>query len=276
MALVTLDGRLVSAYTADGKTRIGGLPPPEGQTVNVRGWKASTATAADLLLLDAAVRKDGGAPMRLVEVHRPASVSAEARAKYEYWIARGRPTTTREGFDPTTMKTAFVRKPGESLHNAGMATDIDQDALEFPGTGRGTNAALARFWVHALACGFTPIIDHPEVHQSECWHFDHFGVAGAILGLAEDHDYLQGNLLASIACTTLQGHVWPSANMERYAQASLLLCGFWCGVIDGDLGKLSQAAAKQAGATAGDAKKADRIINLLRADHRLDEQIAAL
>lgn len=274
--LVELDSRLVSAYLADGRTRIGGAVPPDGQTINVRGWRASKGTAAALVELDRRVTATGGAHLRLVEVYRSPQTSAEARAKYERWVDAGRPTTAREGLDLATMKTAFVRKPGESLHNAGMAVDIDQDALEFPGTGRGTDAALAAFWTLAEACGFTPIIAAPNVEQSESWHFDYFGVAAPILTLAYEAGHQQGNLIASMACTTLQGYQWFTAPMERYAQAALLLCGYWCGPVDGELGKLSQAAAKAAGATSTAAKKADAIINLLRAEHSLDQLVAEL
>jgi hypothetical protein len=247
--LVTLDSRLISAYMADGQTRMRGVVPPDGMTVPVHGWKASKAMAADLLLLHDAVLAAGGSPLRLVEVYRPPSVSDEGNAKYLRWVAAGKPRTAAAGFDPRTMKTAYVRPAGTSGHNAGTSADIDQDALLFPRAPRGTDAALAVFWGIAKPLGFTPIIATPSVHQSECWHFDHFGPLTPILALAAEAGRHDGNLIASMAATTLQGYAWPTHAAERYAQASLLATGFWCGPIDGDIGKTTMAAVKAAGGT---------------------------
>jgi len=252
MQLVELDHNLLSSYIPGGHTRIGSQLPPESRLLTlgqIRGWKASPATARDLALLDADVVAAGGARPRHTEVHRNPVVQGDARRKYEAWTAAGRPPRGTPGFDVRTMKAAYVRRAGESLHNAGMAVDYDVAAFEFPGTGRGTDAALARFWQLARVRGFTPIIASPDIDQSEAWHFDHLGPFAAVVDLARENDEVRGNLLASVAaCSLLGGHVPPDGRIkERVIQARLLLGGFWCGWVDGHIGKMTHAALKDAG-----------------------------
>jgi hypothetical protein len=262
VALVQLDQRLVTAYMADGKTRMkGGVLPDDHHVINVRGpaWQASPATATALVALDAEIVKVGGSRPRLVDVYRSPSQQAEARTKFNRWVAAGKPRTVREGLDLATMKTVYVRPVGESLHNAGMAVDFDQDAFAFlaPGCSRGTNLALAMFWEIALQFGFTPIIGYPEVHQEEAWHFDRLGPLTPILELARKNGSGSGNLVASQVATTLQGYQWADHGVARMLQARLTVIGHWCGPVDGLVGPRTLAAAKAAGCTAAAIKRAD-------------------
>ena len=68
-------------------------------------------------------------------------------------------------------KKAFSPPPGESLHEAGRAMDIDLSSIGVP---------LPQFWEIARAHGFSPIIDVPDPHRSESWHFDCRGSHGAV------------------------------------------------------------------------------------------------
>ena len=82
-------------------------------------------------------------------------------------------------------KKAFSPPPGGSLHEAGRAMDIDLSSIGVP---------LPKFWEIAKAHGFTPIIDVPDPHRSESWHFDCRGSHHAV------YEYVQsgkaGTMLA--------------------------------------------------------------------------------
>src|SRR5260370_27122782 len=107
-------------------------------------------------------------------------------------------------------KKAFSPPPGESLHEAGRAMDIDLSSIGVP---------LPQFWEIAKAHGFTPIIDAPDPHRSESWHFDCRGSHGA------GYDYVQagkdGTMLAAytqmaqsaILAIGLKLHTVPAQNV---------------------------------------------------------------
>ena len=249
MKLVQLSEGLLTAYMANGSTRNAGTVPDEGRLVHVSArWLASPATAAALVALDADVVRAGGARIRLVDVYRDPVAQLDARRKYDAWVAAGKPPPGTAGFSARLMKTAYVAQPGESNHGWGAAIDIDQDALQFPGAARGTTKAMATFWPIAARHGFTPIIGHPSVDQSECWHFDHFGGLTPVYKLAADNGESRGNkLIAGVGATLMGTYRWPDGrSMERFVQARLLAGGYWCGWLDGQLGKLTAAALAEA------------------------------
>lgn len=252
MNLVPLDQNLLTAYLPNGKTRnTDGSVPDEGRLIHVNPklWSASPATAADLVALDASVSRAGGARLRLVDVYRaPSGAQTEARAKYDRWVASGKPAPGTAGFSPALMKADYVASPGESNHGWGAATDIDHGALAFPDCPRGSSKALAKFWTIAKVHGFTPIITRPSVDQSEAWHFDHLGALATIDTLAQEHGEGRGNKLIAIVGTTLLGtYRWPDGrSMERLVQARLLAGGFWCGWVDGQIGPKTFAALAEA------------------------------
>src|ERR1039457_3234285 len=68
-------------------------------------------------------------------------------------------------------KKAFSPPPGGSLHEAGRAMYIDLSSIGVP---------LSQFWEIAKAHGFHPIIDTPDPHRSESWHFDCRGSHDAV------------------------------------------------------------------------------------------------
>jgi hypothetical protein len=152
------------------------------------------------------------------------------------------------------MKAAFVSKPGESCHGCGMAVDLDVEALEFPGTGRGTDAALSTFWDLARPHGWRPIIASPTIDQSESWHFDHRGPLNAVDRLFLEHRHESSKyrrpypLVATVGAVLAQTMpVTTSRLNERYIQCRLLVAGFWCGEPDGYIGNKTIAALAEAG-----------------------------
>jgi len=64
----------------------------------------------------------------------------------------------------TNEKKSYSPPPGESIHEAGRAIDIDVDSLGIP---------LSRFWETALVYGWRPIISVPDPERVECWHFEY-------------------------------------------------------------------------------------------------------
>jgi hypothetical protein len=145
-------------------------------------------------------------------------------------------------------KKAFSPPPGESLHEAGRAMDIDLSSIGVP---------LPQFWEIARAHGFTPIIDAPDPHRSESWHFDCRGSHGAV------YDYVQagkaGTMLApytqmaqsAILAIGLKLHTVPAQNVA-FLQAGLIRLGFDPGRIDGVHGNRTSKALDAAGADLSD------------------------
>jgi hypothetical protein len=206
------------------------------------------AASVALVALNRDVIQAGGAPLRLLDVWRDPNIQADARAKYDRWVAAGKPEPGTRAFDSRTMKAAYVARPGESNHGWGGAIDFDDGALEFPGTGRGTDAALAVFWQLAAEHGFTPIIREPIIAQSESWHFDYLGTLSAVRDLGNSHGVGGYGLVATVG-SILAGTAPISwrRSQERYVQARLVIGGFWPGTIDGYLGNKTKAAVAEAG-----------------------------
>jgi hypothetical protein len=177
------------------------------------------------------------------------------------------------------MRVDAASPPGRSQHGWGGAVDFDVAALEFAGTGRGTDEALARFWELAAADGWTPIIANPWIAQSESWHFDRFGWPMlALRKLFADHGYRSNyGLVAEVGCT-LAGTMPHTVGhqKERYVQARLLIDGHWCGPVDGIIGKNTRAALADAGVTAPPGATVDQLITALNEAGVGSEALGAL
>jgi hypothetical protein len=145
-------------------------------------------------------------------------------------------------------KKAFSPPPGGSLHEAGRAMDIDLSSI---------GVTLPKFWEIAKAHGFTPIIDVPDPHRSESWHFDCRGSHHAV------YEYVQsgkaGTMLApytqmaesAISAIGVKLDVVPTQDVA-YLQAGLIRLGFDPGRIDGVQGNRTTKAMQAAGADLAD------------------------
>jgi hypothetical protein len=145
-------------------------------------------------------------------------------------------------------KKAFSPPPGGSLHEAGRAMDIDLSSI---------GVTLPKFWEIAKAHGFSPIIDAPDPHRSESWHFDCHGSHHAV------YEYVKagkaGTMLApytqmaesAILAIGVKLDVVPAQDVA-FLQAGLIRLGFDPGRIDGVQGDRTTKALRAAGADLGD------------------------
>lgn len=245
-----------TAYLRGGKTRIDGEVPYIQEVMTVRDarddrWRLAPKAADDLAQLQAAWVATGAEMFRLTDAQRDqAVVQAALRRGYELWVAAGKPEPGSVRWRPG-MKTAFAAKPGESNHGCGMAIDIDVGALYHPLTGRGTDQTLAAFWEVAREFGWMPIIRHPQVDQSECWHFDHTGGLRPVFDLflaasRSNKKYAPAYSHTAMVGTALLGGL-PNQKPAHYVQAVLTLAGHFVGLIDGQIGKLTKEGLIAAG-----------------------------
>ena len=221
---------------------------------NPSKWRAPPGMLRDLLALDAQMKAAGSSGLRATEVLRSYAESDGLRRKYDTWVKAGRPSHSDNAWNSSTMSTAFAARAGESEHNWGGAVDLDVYALDFPGLVG--NAQLAKLWEIAKPLGFAPIIAHPNLDQSECWHFDHLGPLRAMhdrLGASADHGTsANANITTAQAGCLLTGSYLGSQSMERLVQARLLLVGETLD-LDGALGPQTKAIlAKYIGDVKGD------------------------
>lgn len=259
--LVEIDPSIHTAYIRQGGgTRLpGGAVAPFGALIkvgdsNLRAtWRASKATAAGLLACEQELVREGFGGDRLTDAFRqPSTAQAAARANYEAWLAAGEPAPDGPGW-VKGMKTAYVAPPGKSGHGWGGSTDTDVKALKCEVKGGATltgNEAYAVYREISARHGFTFIVGEAKVNQSEAWHRDHFGPLAEVRAKyieerAHNRQYGDaygltqqvGNILAG----TFPGHIgW------RYVQARLLVGGFWCGLTDGVVGKMTRGALDEA------------------------------
>ena len=145
-------------------------------------------------------------------------------------------------------KKAFSPPPGGSLHEAGRAMDIDLSSIGVP---------LSQFWEIAKAHGFHPIIDAPDPHRSESWHFDCWGSHGAV------YDYVKagkaGTMLSPYAQMAESAILAIGVKLDAipaqdvaFLQAGLIRLGLDPGRIDGVQGNRTVKALGDAGANLGD------------------------
>jgi hypothetical protein len=256
LQLVALNPAQPTAYIMGGKTRIQGEVPHIQDVQTVRDlrdprWRMSPRAAEAQARTQADWVTFGGELYRLTDAWRDqAHVQATLRHGYELWVSAGKPepggVRWRAG-----MKTAYAAKPGESYHGAGMSKDIDVGGLYHPQTGRGTDQTLAAFWEVARDNGWEPIIRHPQVDQSECWHFDHVGGMRHVFEAFREasrtnRKYAPAYSHTAMVANALFGTL-PNQRPAHYIQAVLALAGHFPGLVDGDLGKMSKAALTAAG-----------------------------
>ncbi len=179
--------------------------------------------------------------LRVTECWRSYATQAAARARYDRWVAAGKPRPGSATWNGATMKADFVAVPGRSMHNAGRAIDVWTDKL------RGALGVeyLDAFWPIAERHGWSPIISRPTEGVSESWHFDHWG---PWLNVKRAHGYE-----VAATCAALDVGQAPPAvqSPARVAQALLLRAGYAI-ALDGDVGPRTIAALRAAGAPTDD------------------------
>lgn len=234
VSLVPVDSSILSSYSKSGGT--GG--PRANLTALARLGKAGVAHPAMAVALKAlsdAVSAAGG-DLRITECHRDVAVQKAARAKYDAWVAAGKPKPGTPGFKAATMKAAFVAQPGRSGHNAGRSIDIHLAELKFPGLP--ANQQLDKMWEICRPLGWDPIIKTADESASEAWHFDFIG---DLAGVKARLGYEQWALCGAI----LVGH-GDLSGFGAEIQALLCRAGFDIGKIDGQPGAKTKAALASA------------------------------
>ena len=255
--LIPVHESILCSYDVAGKT---GGPRTNLRPLSKLG-KAGIATpymAGQLKRLNDAVLAAGG-DFRVTECHRDIEVQKAARAKYDRWVAAGKPASGTAGFDAKTMKAAFVATPGRSGNNAGISIDVHVGMLKFPNVA--ANRQLDRLWEIAIPLGWTPVIKAPDESASESWHFDCWGdLAPAKSRVGYEQAALCGAIL--VGHGDLRGY-------EAEIQALLVRAGYDIGAIDGVAGTKTRAALSDAlGRTGVDAliaAKDERVISTLLA-----------
>jgi hypothetical protein len=244
LPLVAVDPSIASSYGKDGKT--GG--PRSNLTSLAKLGKAGIAVSEVAVALKALsdIVASAGGDFRVTELHRDVAVQKAARAKYDRWVAAGKPKPGSSGFNSSTMKAAFVATPGRSMHNAGRAIDVHIGMLNFPGVP--SNKQLDRLWELAKPLGWSPVIKEANEGASEAWHFDFFG---EVKGVYDRLGYEQAALCGAI----LVGHGDLDSHAAR-VQALLCRAGFNIGAIDGAAGAKTLGALATALGVSADAAKA--------------------
>lgn len=226
--LVRVDSSILSSY---GKTGTGG-PRSELRGLSTDSWGVCVEEAAiGLLKLNNACLEAGADP-RFTELHRELGVQALARAKYERWVAAGKPKPGTAGFNAKTMKAAYVAMPGRSGHNAGRSTDVDTGKMVFPGVP--ANLQLDKLWEIAIPLGWRPVIKEAKEGASESWHLDY---PGELAGVMARDGYEQWAVCGAL----LVGHS-DFDDFDAVVQACLCRAGFSIGKIDGDPGPKTNGA----------------------------------
>ena len=259
--LVPVHASILSSYDVKGQT---GGPRTNLRPLAQLG-KAGIAVAeaaAALKCLSDAVQAAGG-DFRVTECHRDVNVQMAARAKYNAWLAAGKPKPGTAAFNSKTMKSDYVAMPGKSMHNAGRAIDVHIGMLHFPGVP--ANQQLDKLWELAKPLGWSPIIKSADEGASEAWHFDYWG---ELAGVHARDGYEQ----AAFCGALLVGHAGANQTFPALIQALLCRAGCSIGAIDGAIGPKTLAAA-------GNLLKADAATIAARVtaeDATLVAQLAAL
>jgi len=138
-------------------------------------------------------------------------------------------------------KKAFSPPPGGSFHEAGRAFDIDLHSIKIP---------LAEFWKIAAKHGVSPIIEQPNIHASEAWHFDCRGSHQLVYKYYEQgkaHNF-KPYTAAAISAILSIGVVVDSfgVNQKQAAiQSCLIRLGKEIGNMDGQIGSRTRQALKE-------------------------------
>lgn len=257
MMLVPINPKWPTAYVHGGGVRISGDRPSDRQVPPLNrvltigdapsgGWRLARRVADQFEALQEHLVSIGAEPIRITDAYRDQHVQARAREEYERWIAAGRPRNPGPG-----QKAAYVARPNESHHGWGGAVDIDVEALSFPGIPMGSDDALAALWEAMDTFGWSPIIAHPLVHQSEAWHIECLSPElRAVYAQAAANNVQGYPYTARVGCA-VQGTIslgTPERNQIAYVQARLALeatrlaSTAWPGPIDGLYGAKTRAA----------------------------------
>jgi hypothetical protein len=235
--LVTVDVRILSSYGPGGSTD-SGIPRAQCRGLAAIGVGRMTPdAAAGLLALHLAVERAGG-DLRITDCYRDVAGQAAARAKYDAWVAAGKPKPGTAAYNGSTMKSAYVALPGRSNHNAGRAIDVHLAALRFPGVH--AEKQLDKLWELAMPLGWMPIIKSPDEAASEAWHFDFLGPWRPVQSRV-------GYEQAAIAAAADVGNGEAGGATFRRIQGQLHRGGFDPGKIDGLPGKATSAALTASG-----------------------------
>jgi D-alanyl-D-alanine dipeptidase len=183
-----------------------------------------------LVRLDAEIHKRGGR-LVLSDLFRTYDMQLQAHLDWK-----------------TGKKSAYSPPPGESMHEAGRAFDLDLGKL---------GVELPEFWKIARACGLEPIIAEPDSSASEAWHFDcrgsHDFVYKHYIGLPSPNmkPYTAMSVSAVLA---LGGRVDRFVGREDAAaiQCMLIRLAFDPGLVDGAIGTRTRKALTDAGVTWAD------------------------
>lgn len=233
VALVPVSPEILSSYDRAGKT--------DGPRANLRPLGETKMGVAPLEVVTALTRLHeavtaAGGDFRVTELHRDVAVQKAARAKYDKWVAAGKPKPGTAAFDPKTMKAAYVATPGRSFHNAGRAIDVHLGMLKFPGLP--ADKQLDKLWELARACGWSPIIKAPDERASEAWHFDFHGELSGVMGrLGYEETAKCGAILV--------GHSGDCQTYPHTLQALIQRAGGDIGKIDGAVGPRTLGAMSQ-------------------------------
>lgn len=255
--LVALAADQPTSYISGGRTRVNGEIPHISQLLlagqlGTEEMQIAPRAGEDWAALQARWIDEGGEPIRVTGAFRNQShKQRQLRQAYELWLAAGEPTPGGPGWR-SGMSSAYAARPGTSNHGYGSAIDIDVRALYHPESGRGTNQTLSRLWDIAREFGWTPIIKHPIVSQSESWHFDHIGgmthVYRAFKKASQEvsRKYAPATSHTAMVGCALLGQL-PGQTPAHHVQALLSMAGHFCGLVDGDIGKLTKDALRAAG-----------------------------
>lgn len=233
--LVPVDPRILSSYGPGGTAT--SIPRAQLRPLrDLAGGRATPDTAAALLALHEAVTAVGG-DLRITDLYRSVDTQRDARAKYDRWVAAGKPSPGTAAFDPKTMKNAYVAIPGRSWHNAARAIDVHIDALRFPGVA--ADRQLDRLWDIATPLGWRPIIKAPTEGVSESWHFEHMGPWARVAARRSTEE------AAIAAAQDIANGELPGEGLRL--QGGLHRAGYDVGEIDGIVGQRTLSALATAG-----------------------------
>lgn len=233
--LVPVSPSIASSYPI-GAPR-GSLKPLNSLT----GGRMAADAATALLALHTAVAAVGG-DLRITDCYRSTAEQRAARAKYDTWIAAGKPKPGSAGWNSATMKADYVAEPGFSFHNAGRSIDLHVEALKFPAVP--ADQQLDRLWQICRPIGWSPVISAPTEGATESWHLDYLGEWSPV---RERRGYAEA---AMAACLDIGGTGYGRDN-ERAIQAQLHRAGYDVGAIDGVIGPRTTRAMQACGVGPG-------------------------
>ena len=224
-AVVRVRSDILTIY----KNKNGSLAPLAG----LRGGYLVPRAAEALARLHDVVAADGGT-LRVSDCFRSVADQAAARAKYERWLAAGKPRTAAAGLD-ATMKTAFCARPGRSFHCAGRAVDLDHMGAAPPSVPKAQR--LDWLWARAIPLGWRPVIKEADEGAKEAWHFDFMG---PWLPVYERIGY-EAAAICAVLDLGIGADVFDRAD-ERWIQAQLQRVGQDVGDVDGYIGRKTRVA----------------------------------